>query len=59
MGVLQLIDITHHYEQGEVWYEWVERVEPSERRATLIPPEDELEALRQSSPDRRHQLKAW
>lgn len=58
VGVLELMDVSISYDEGEVWWELVERVQPSERRASLIPPEHELEALRKDLPNRR-KLRPW
>lgn len=59
VGVLQLMDVSLSYEEGEVWWELVERVQPSERRSSLIPPERELDALRRDVPKGRSRLRAW
>ena len=48
VGVLELLCLDPECEADEVWYHIVERVTPMERRATLIPPESELSAIRQN-----------
>ena len=46
VGVLELLCLDPECDADEVWYHIVERVTPMERRATLIPPEDQLSAIR-------------
>jgi len=46
VGVLELLCLDPQCEADEVWYRTVERITPMERRATLIPPESELNAIR-------------
>jgi len=64
IGVMELIDVTH-FDDGddaefrEVWYQLVERVQPSGKRGNWIPHESRLEALRAKIPNRKHHLKAW
>ena len=53
LGVMDLRDMTMGADGGEVWYEFVERVEPRKRLRKLVPPESELHALRRSIPRKR------
>ncbi len=46
VGVLDLLHLGSECSQGEVWYDIIQRLTPMERRATLIPPESELNAIR-------------
>ena len=46
VGVLELLCLDPECDADEVWYSIVERVTPMERRAILIPPEDQLNAMR-------------
>jgi len=46
VGVLELLRLDPACERDEVWYEIAERVRPSERRASIIPPESRLSAIR-------------
>ncbi len=45
VGVLDLLYLGPECEEGEVWYDIVERLTPMERRASLIPPEEKLNAI--------------
>jgi hypothetical protein len=49
VGVMDLLELGIECSHGEVWYDIVERLLPFERRATLIPPEDQLSAINQES----------
>jgi hypothetical protein len=56
VGVLQLVDLVGEEPDPqirEVWWELVERLSPSERRAKLIPRPSQLLALRKRVPKRR------
>jgi hypothetical protein len=46
VGVLDLLRLDPACEPDEVWYDITERICPMERRATIIPPERELSAIR-------------
>src|SRR5438270_2856302 len=46
IGVMELLCLDPACEKDEVWYRFLERFMPSERKARLIPPESELEAIR-------------
>ncbi len=46
VGVMDLLCLGPECDPDEVWYSIVERMTPMERRATLIPPEDKLSAIR-------------
>jgi hypothetical protein len=46
VGVLELLRLDPGCEGDEVWYDIVERVRPMERRASIIPPESSLSAIR-------------
>jgi hypothetical protein len=46
VGVLELLCLDPECDADEVWYHIVERLTPMERRATLIPPEHQLNAIR-------------
>jgi hypothetical protein len=46
VGVMDLLELGCECERDEVWYEINERLLPMERRERLIPPEDQLCALR-------------
>jgi hypothetical protein len=46
VGVLELLRLDPACESDEVWYEITERVRSSERRASIIPPESRLSAIR-------------
>jgi hypothetical protein len=53
IGVLQLVELVGEDPDPrvrEVWWEHVERVSPSERRAQLIPRPNQLHALRKKFP---------
>jgi hypothetical protein len=50
VGVMELLCLDSVCEDDEVWYDIVDRLLPSERRAAWIPPESELEAIRNESP---------
>lgn len=52
IGVKELIDISS-LESDEVWYRLMDKINPMENRAKLIPDESNLDALRASVP-RRH-----
>ena len=56
IGLLELIDITSGYDDGEVWYEIREMVSPMERKSRIIPSKSELRALKEKVPTRKHQL---
>lgn len=49
VGVMQLVAL-EKLEPDQVWWDIVERFAPMERRKKLIPPENELCALRSRSP---------
>lgn len=53
VGVLDLLDLGCECESDEVWYDIIERLSPMERRNKLIPPEDQLCALRNEQPKRK------
>jgi len=46
VGLVELLCLDPQCDADEVWYHIVERVTPMERRASLIPPEDQLNAIR-------------
>jgi hypothetical protein len=46
VGVMELLRLDPACDPGEVWYELPERVRPMERRAQLIPPESQLQAIK-------------
>lgn len=46
VGVLDLLHLGPECCEGEIWYDLIERLTPMERRANLIPPESELNAIR-------------
>jgi hypothetical protein len=46
IGVLELLRIDPVCKEDEVWYDITERVRPMERRASIIPPESRLSAIR-------------
>jgi hypothetical protein len=46
LGILELLALDPACEQGEVWYELVQRATPNKRRRQLIPSEDQLQAIR-------------
>lgn len=46
VGVLELLRLDPACESDEAWYDITERVRPSERRASIIPPESHLSAIR-------------
>lgn len=46
VGILDLIHLGRECEADEVWYDIVERVSPMERREKIVPPEEQLCALR-------------
>jgi len=46
IGVQDLLSLDPACEADEVWYDIVQLVRPMERRKTLIPPEAQLEAIR-------------
>ncbi|MCI0748044.1 MAG: DUF4288 domain-containing protein [Verrucomicrobia subdivision 3 bacterium] len=46
VGVLELLRLDPACEADEVWYELKERVRPMERRASIIPPENQLSVIR-------------
>jgi hypothetical protein len=50
IGVMELLCLDPACDEDEVWYDFVERLLPSERRAALIPAESDLEAIRNESP---------
>ena len=46
IGVLELLRLDPVCEPDEVWYDITEQVRPMERRASIIPPESRLSAIR-------------
>ena len=50
IGIQDLRCLDPECENDEVWYDIVERLLPSERRAKLIPPESKLSAIWNESP---------
>jgi hypothetical protein len=46
VGVVELIHLGIECEEDEVWYEISERLLPMERKDRLVPPEEELQAIR-------------
>ena len=46
VGVLELLRLDPACESGEVWYDIIERVRPMERKASIIPLESWLSAIR-------------
>lgn len=46
IGVMDLMCLDPVCDDDEVWYDIVERIMPLERKATFIPPESELNAIR-------------
>jgi hypothetical protein len=46
VGVMELLRLDPACESDEVWYDIIERVRPMERRASIIPPESQLSAIR-------------
>ena len=53
LGVIELIDMSTYFDDGEVWYELVEHLDPDRRLETLLVPEAELHALRNGIPERK------
>ena len=53
LGVIELRDMTGYADDGEVWYEFMERVHPRKHLRQFVPPESQLEALRKDVPKRR------
>ena len=56
VGVLQLVELVGAETDPhvrEVWWEYVERLSPSERKAKLIPRPSQLQALREEFPRSR------
>jgi hypothetical protein len=47
VGVLDLLHLGVECSPNEVWYDIVERLRPMERRNTLLPPEEQLSAIRE------------
>jgi len=58
IGVLELMDVSMNIEEGEVWSELVEMIEPEKRINKIIPDEESLHALRQP-PNCRGRLKYY
>jgi len=59
IGVLELLDVTSLPDE-EVWWQLVERVQPGERRASIVPAEDQLDVFSKTGPKRsKYCLKAW
>jgi hypothetical protein len=52
VGIVDLLELGTECTSDEVWYDIKERLLPMERRGTLIPPEDQLCALRNEQPRR-------
>jgi hypothetical protein len=46
VGVMELVELGVECDADEVWYDIRERLLPMERRGKLVPPEDQLCALR-------------
>lgn len=46
VGILELLSLEPECEEGEVWYELRERVEPKENARRIIPPVSELNAVK-------------
>ena len=46
VGVLELLRLDPGCNADEVWYDITDRVRPMERRASIIPPERQLSAIR-------------
>lgn len=46
IGILELLRLDPACEMDEVWYDIKERIRPMERKATIIPPETRLSAMR-------------
>jgi len=46
VGVMQLLRLDPACDADEVWYEFTKRVRPMERRASILPPERRLSAIR-------------
>ncbi len=53
VGVLDLLRLGVECEPDEVWYRICEMVEPTERRASIIPPEAHLRAVAEERERRR------
>jgi len=53
IGVMDLMELGIECAEGEVWYDIVERISPSERRDRLLPPESELSAVKNELAARR------
>ena len=49
VGVLDLLRLGVECVPGEVWYDITQRVRPSERRASIVPPTAELHAFREEA----------
>lgn len=47
VGVLDLLHLGIECEEDEVWYDIVRRKLPMERAGEIVPPEDQLNAIRQ------------
>ena len=46
IGVMELLCLDYKCKEDEVWYDLRVLLEPMERKSKLIPPENELEAIR-------------
>lgn len=57
VGVMELKDISTGYQDGEVWSEIIEMIEPMERQQNIIPDESELDVMRKVAPIVRGRLK--
>jgi hypothetical protein len=51
LGIIELIEMPD--DGGEVWYEFVERLDPEKRLGALLPPEANLAAVRSDLPRRK------
>jgi hypothetical protein len=47
IGVVELLHLGAECAADEVWYDVIERLQPSERRRQFIPPESQLNAIAQ------------
>ena len=56
LGIIDLIDVSIGSDEGEVWFEFYERLTPRKRLSKLIPKESELTALREGAKPVRFRL---
>jgi len=59
IGVLDLLENSLSFAEGEVWHELKEMLTPLERKGTLIPPKSELRALQKNAPKNKGRIKLY